>query len=362
MKLSAAPIRRVVGALYLVTLRLVTMRLATPCLATLCFATLCFATLCFATLCAWVPSANASPLVHPRRAWLQLSSGERVAAIALDADSVWAPSPPAPAQRCCTPRGQCTPILVVRSSYGTPAPLPGSTFKLQQSLFDALPWPTRPRQEAALVAELRRDPELLPLLETYLPPVPPATSFGLPDFANGRAPVEPPYRWEASISAASLARRNGETTALGLELGFGFAIGEDWEHPSELVFGDSYGLRLRLAWYPTTANAVSAHDEGLMTWSVSPELGNVIDPFTQSRLRIPSLLGLVTPELGWMHHRDWQSAFVRWNLGPAALISYHWGLELRPNGGVVYDGPHGEADWFFGVGLGLLLRVDAPSE
>jgi hypothetical protein len=168
----------------------------------------------------------------------------------------------------------------------------------------------------------------------------------------------PRLRWELAVGAVAGADFGGGPALAGVTLRAGpllsISIGDDTDTEYALLqtaFGNAWGADLRLTTLgatrgPTTFAAglalVSTHALQRNDW--------------RRRLRVPSVLGLVMPEVGLAARPGRDAAvYSSWSLPFAVLLDDSLGLEVTPHAFVIY-GPRTET-----IGLVSLTLVRRPT-
>jgi hypothetical protein len=138
----------------------------------------------------------------------------------------------------------------------------------------------------------------------------------------------------------------GVSVALGFEAQFSV-----WPALNRWFYGSSFALELR-------GHALRAFDGAQPSWLLAGGLAvtmNVTElgAYGQSRVRFPSLFGLLLPEAGVAARSPQPTSFyLRWSAPVAVLVEKHVALELVPSVSLLYQGPHGvETLWLLGIGV-----------
>jgi hypothetical protein len=139
----------------------------------------------------------------------------------------------------------------------------------------------------------------------------------------------------------------GASVAFGLEAQYSVS-----PTLNTFFYGSAFGLEAR--WH-----ALRTVDGATPSWLIAGGLAltmNVTEhgQYSNSRVRFPSLFGLMVPEAGVaVRSPQPRSSYLRWSAPVAVLIEKHVAIELVPSLSLLYQGAHGgvEALWMLGAGV-----------
>ena len=139
----------------------------------------------------------------------------------------------------------------------------------------------------------------------------------------------------------------GATVAVGYEAQF--SVSPDL---NRYFYGSSFALEAR-------GHVLRSYDGAPASWLVAGGLAVTLNVTehgrsSKSRVRFPSLFGLISPEAGVAVRSPQPTSFyLRWSAPLAVLIEKHVALELVPAVSLLYEGARGgvEALWLLGVGV-----------
>jgi hypothetical protein len=153
--------------------------------------------------------------------------------------------------------------------------------------------------------------------------------------------------------APTIARLPAEGLALaGASVAFGFESQYSVSPTlNRLFYGSAFGLEAR-------AHALRAFDGAPSSWLVGGGVALTMNVTEHgdgaSRLRFPSVFGLLLPEAGVAaRHPQPTSFYLRWSAPVAVLVGKPVAIELVPSASLLYHGARGgaEALWLIGVAV-----------
>ena len=121
--------------------------------------------------------------------------------------------------------------------------------------------------------------------------------------------------------------------------------------PVDTWLGNEQGLDLRV-------RGIGSPDAGFQRWAVSVGIAPVfrISP-NRSRVRFPSIVGALLPEIGVSFGERQTAAYFSWSLFPFSVVLVpHLGMELHIEQGVWVPFDGSAVRVFAGVRLGMVLR------
>jgi hypothetical protein len=139
----------------------------------------------------------------------------------------------------------------------------------------------------------------------------------------------------------------GATVAVGYEAQFSVS-----PELNRYFYGSSFALEAR-------GHVLRSYDGAPASWLIAGGLAvtlNVTEhgQYGHSRVRFPSLFGLMAPEAGVAVRSPQPTSFyLRWSAPLAVLIEKHVAIELVPAASLLYQGARGgvETLWLLGVGV-----------
>jgi hypothetical protein len=318
-------------------------------------------------------SAETAKPIHPRRARIILASNEQRVGIWVRDDAAWSPDEPRPenewsvyppAKLVCDEQ-TCARVLATLSCYRPECPNRGSLLIVDRKLGSRGPWPLERGPWERLMLELKSDPEL----ERLLP--------GAPVFPE---PYDPPPKYERPIGMASSQSRRfypefaaaaegallpradtwlaGASLRLALRKTHPVSDTTTGGHIAEAVAGDGWGLDLRfklLREFDTVGRPRTFLSAGA---AIAAE--NAIGrSTTEGRLRVPSILGFLLPEVGAAAFLEEPvHLYTSHGLPFDFLLTQGLALEMRPAFTLVYGAaPNGDPEALFSLSLGLMGRI-----
>jgi hypothetical protein len=256
----------------------------------------------------------------------------------------------------------CARVLVVGECKAPECPTGGYLAITERPVKSFGTWPTEPGPWENLMRELAADPWL---------------AGTVPAGLDGPRPREISPGW-ATRDDGSIGDRSAVELALGAEVGrfasedaafagIDMRLGWRWEQGCdctgtgplirEVTAGDGWGVDFRARGLWEAEAPRSARRWVILGVSVAADNALGRDS-SNSRVRVPSLLEAVLPEVGIIFASDGAPSFVTTNSLPVTLLlRSRVALELRPAWTLRFDSPHGAGpDGLLSISLSMMLR------
>jgi hypothetical protein len=309
---------------------------------------------------------------HSRRARIILKNADQAIGVWVRDDIAWTPEhraddemPPSMQAKLVCDGQTCARVLVRVRCYKPECPDQGSLLVLDRKLGAHGPWPRERVAWERLMIELASDPEL----ERLLP--------GAPIFPElPRVPTPPPERRlgmarsdsrafypEIAAAAEGALLPRAETWLAGPSLRLALrkthpVQDTTWGgHIGEAVAGDGWGLDLR---FKLLRELDTERSRTFLSAGAAIAAENAIGrSTTDGRLRVPSVIGLVLPEVGAAAFLEEPvRLYTSHGLPFYFLLTQAFALEMRPAFTLVYGAaPNGDPEALFSLSLGLMGRI-----
>jgi hypothetical protein len=316
-------------------------------------------------------SAELGTPVHPRRARVILMSTEQMIGVWVRDDTAWIPERraddemPDSMQAKLVCDGQtCARVLMRLPCYRPECPDRGSLFVLDRKLGSHGAWPRDGTTWERLMLELKSDPELerlLPHALVFPEPYQPSPKYERPiGMASSQSRKFYP-ELAAAAEGALLPRADTWLAGASLRLALRktHPVGDTTTggHAAEAVAGDGWGLDLR---FKLLRELDTATPRTFLSAGAAIAAENAIgQSTTEGRLRVPSILGFVLPEVGAAAFLEEPvRLYTSHGLPFDFLLTQGLALEMRPAFTLVYGAaPNGNPEALFSLSLGLMGRI-----
>lgn len=300
-------------------------------------------------------TASAQEGAHPRRARAMFLLASPVPSVLVASDRAWLPGTEGEAPLSVCAGDRCRAVRAIEQCEVPRCPGPGRVAILAGGVADVPDYPTDrggfDRERDAIV----RDAELGALAGWmgYLPEVPrtPPPEWYTDD---DRRTV----RWELSLAVGASYLANTDVGAGELVLGGGIRFPIDWGTSEDddflgVMLGSSMGADLRVHVIPNLRG--QTFDEYAVAIGVAPTFAMIPGG---DIVRLPSIWGLIVPEIGGIARGDRDAAlYMQWNLPVAFLLDAHAALEARATVMMIDDWVEGDAvEGILGVSGAIVLR------